>query len=108
MPAIEDFPPQVKKQIEVQQGRIEIIAAHAEKKKPGLFQRLASVGLGRKDDPAPSQREPTDRHAARRTASRCRCGRRPSRSRSRCSMRSPTWTMISWRSPPSCAVRPTD
>jgi len=62
MPAIEDFPPQVKKQIEAQQSRIETIADHAQKKKPGLFQRLASVGLGRKDDPpasAPAQREPS-------------------------------------------------
>ncbi|MEI7599040.1 MAG: cell division protein FtsZ [Aestuariivirga sp.] len=61
MPAIDDFPPQVKKQIEAQQTRIETIANHAEKKKPGLFQRLASVGLGRKDDPpaAPAQREPS-------------------------------------------------
>ncbi len=61
MPAIEEFPPQVKKQIEAQQSRIESIADHAQRKKPGLFQRLASVGLGRKEDPAPSapQREPT-------------------------------------------------
>ena len=61
MPAIEDFPPQVKKQIEAQQSRIETIADQAQKKKPGLFQRLASVGLGRKDDPpaAAPQREPS-------------------------------------------------
>jgi cell division protein FtsZ len=59
MPAIEEFPPQVKKQIEAQQSRIESIADHASRKKPGLFQRLASVGLGRKDDPPPAQREPS-------------------------------------------------
>jgi cell division protein FtsZ len=61
MPAIDDFPPQVKKQIEAQQSRIESIADQAQKKKPGLFQRLASVGLGRKDDPtsAPAPREPS-------------------------------------------------
>ena len=61
MPPIEEFPPQVKRQIEAQQSRIESIADHAEKKKPGLFQRLASVGLGRKEDPpvaAPAPREP--------------------------------------------------
>jgi cell division protein FtsZ len=60
MPAIDEFPSQVKRQIEAQQSRIESIAEHAQKKKPGLFQRLASVGLGRKDDPppAPAQREP--------------------------------------------------
>ena len=60
MPAIEEFPPQVKKQIEAQQNRIESIADHASRKKPGLFQRLASVGLGRKDDPPPAaHREPS-------------------------------------------------
>ncbi len=60
MPAIEEFPPQVKKQIEAQQSRIESIADHASRKKPGLFQRLASVGLGRKDDPPPAaHREPS-------------------------------------------------
>jgi len=60
MPAIEDFPPQVKKQIEAQQNRIETIASQAEKKKPGLFQRLASVGLGRKDDPPAQQAAPRE------------------------------------------------
>ena len=61
IPAIEEFPPQVRRQIEAQQNRIESIAEHAQKKKPGLFQRLASVGLGRKDDPtsAPAPREPS-------------------------------------------------
>ena len=61
MPVIDDFPPQVKRQIEAQQSRIESIADQAQKKKPGLFQRLASVGLGRKDDPpaTPAQREPS-------------------------------------------------
>ena len=61
MPAIDEFPPQVKRQIEAQQNRIESIAEHAQKKKPGLFQRLANVGLGRKDDPpaAPAPREPS-------------------------------------------------
>ncbi len=62
MPAIEEFPPQVQRQIEAQQSRIESIADHAQRKKPGLFQRLANVGLGRKDDPPaanPAQREPT-------------------------------------------------
>jgi cell division protein FtsZ len=50
MPAIDEFPPQVKRQIEAQQTRIESIADLAGKKKPGLFQRLASVGLGRKEE----------------------------------------------------------
>ncbi len=35
MPAIDEFPPQVKRQIEAQQSRIESIAEHAQKKKAG-------------------------------------------------------------------------
>ena len=59
MPAIEDFPPIAQKQIAAQQNRIEHIAEHAARKKMGLFERLANVGLKRKDDPAPAQREPS-------------------------------------------------
>ncbi|MBL8907660.1 MAG: cell division protein FtsZ [Rhizobiales bacterium] len=57
MPQIEDFPPIAQRQMAAQQNRIEHIAEHAKKRK-GLFERLASVGLGRKDDPATTQREP--------------------------------------------------
>ena len=59
MPAVEDFPPIAQKQIAAQLNRIEHIAEHAARKKVGLFERLASVGLKRKDDPAPAQREPS-------------------------------------------------
>ncbi|HRA94650.1 MAG TPA: cell division protein FtsZ, partial [Aestuariivirga sp.] len=58
MPAIEEFPPIAQKQIAAQQNRIEHIAEHAARKKKGLFERLANVGLGRRDDPAPVTREP--------------------------------------------------
>jgi cell division protein FtsZ len=58
MPAIEDFPPIAQKQIAAQQGRIENIAEHAARKKKGLFERLASVGLGRRDDPVAAPKEP--------------------------------------------------
>ena len=58
MPNIEEFPPQVKRQIEAQQTRIENIAEHASRKKRGLFARLADVGLGRKEDNQSGQREP--------------------------------------------------
>jgi cell division protein FtsZ len=47
MPQIEEFPPIARKQIAAQQGRIENIANQASRKKPGIFERLASVGLGR-------------------------------------------------------------
>jgi cell division protein FtsZ len=59
IPPIEDFPPIAQKQIAAKQNRIEHIAEHAARKKKGLFERLASVGLGRKDDPVAPQREPT-------------------------------------------------
>jgi cell division protein FtsZ len=58
IPAIEEFPPIAQKQIAAQQNRIEHIAEHAARKKKGLFERLANVGLGRRDDPAPVVREP--------------------------------------------------
>ncbi len=50
MPQIEEFPAIARKQIAAQQGRIEDIANHAGRKKPGIFERLASVGLGRKQE----------------------------------------------------------
>ncbi len=59
IPPLEDFPPIAQKQIAAQQTRIESIADHAAaRRKKGLFERLASVGLGRKDDPVPQAREP--------------------------------------------------
>jgi cell division protein FtsZ len=59
IPAIEEFPPIAQAQMAAQKSRIEHIADHAQKKKPGLFERLANVGLGRKEEPAPQQREPS-------------------------------------------------
>ena len=58
IPPIEDFPAIAQKQIAAQQNRIEHIAEHAARKKKGLFERLANVGLGRRDDPVPTPREP--------------------------------------------------
>jgi cell division protein FtsZ len=59
MPAPEDFPPIAQKQIAAQQNRIEHIAEHAARKKKSIFERLANVGLGRKDDPVPAPKEPS-------------------------------------------------
>ncbi|MGE4248960.1 MAG: cell division protein FtsZ [Parvibaculaceae bacterium] len=53
MPQAEDFPPIAQRQIAAQQNRIENIAEHAAKKKRGLFERLAGVGLSRKGDLPP-------------------------------------------------------
>jgi cell division protein FtsZ len=57
IPPIEQFPPIAQRQIAAQQTRIESIAEHAKKKK-GLLERLASVGLGRKDDMPAGPKEP--------------------------------------------------
>jgi cell division protein FtsZ len=55
MPQAEDFPPIAQRQIAAQQTRIENIADAAAKKKRGLFERLAGVGLARKADPVEPQ-----------------------------------------------------
>jgi cell division protein FtsZ len=75
MPQIEEFPPIARKQIAAQQGRIENIASQANRKKPGIFERLASVGLGRGKEEtvtarttAPARTEPSI--AARAAAAR--------------------------------------
>ncbi len=73
MPQVNDFPAIAQRQIAAQQGRIENIAAQAAKKKPGIFERLAAVGLGRKEESvahhaaAPQRAEPV---MANRTAPR--------------------------------------
>ena len=59
MPAIEDFPPIAQAQIARQHNRIEQIAETAGKKKLGLFERLAQVGLGRREDPVLTPKEPS-------------------------------------------------
>ncbi len=68
MPAPEDFPPIAQRQIAAQQNRIESIAEHAAKKKRGLFERLAGVGLSRKGD-GPVEVDPRARHEPRIQAS---------------------------------------
>jgi cell division protein FtsZ len=57
IPAIDQFPMIAQKQVAAQQNRIENIAEHAQRKKKGLFERLADVGLGRREEPAPVPRE---------------------------------------------------
>jgi cell division protein FtsZ len=66
MPQPEDFPPIAQRQIAAQQNRIENIAEHAAKKKRGLFERLAGVGLSRKGDlPAQPELDPRMRQEPR-------------------------------------------
>ncbi len=74
IPPIEDFPVIAQKQIAAQQGRIEDIAEHAQKRKKGIFERLATVGLGRREEAAPvpqqAARRAEPKMAAQPTASR--------------------------------------
>jgi len=59
MPAPEDFPPIARQQMEARKHQVENIAEHAQKRRRGLLERLASVGLGRREEPAkPAAKEP--------------------------------------------------
>jgi cell division protein FtsZ len=58
IPPIEDFPAIAQKQIAAQQGRIEDIAQHANSRKKGIFERLATVGLGRREEAPVQQAQP--------------------------------------------------
>jgi cell division protein FtsZ len=51
MPNVEEFPAIAQKQIAAQQNRVGQIAEQSTKKKMGLFERLATVGMGRKEEP---------------------------------------------------------
>jgi cell division protein FtsZ len=50
MPAVDEFPAIAQKQIAAQQSRVNVIAAQSSKKKMGIFERLATVGMGRRDE----------------------------------------------------------
>jgi cell division protein FtsZ len=56
MPSIEEFPAIVRDQLSAQHKRVGTIAAESGKKKMGIFERLANVGMGRKDEAASTQR----------------------------------------------------
>jgi cell division protein FtsZ len=64
IPSIDQFPRIAQQQVAAQQHRIETIADHAKKRK-GLFERLADVGLGRKTEHevAPQRAQPAARRA---------------------------------------------
>jgi cell division protein FtsZ len=62
IPPIEEFPAIAQKQIAAQQSRIEDIAEHAQKRKKGIFERLATVGLGRREEAQPAP-QPVARRA---------------------------------------------
>jgi len=74
MPPIEEFPLPAQKQMEAQQRAEAVDTANPEKRRLSLLQRLASVGLGRRDDEAaraqPQREAPAMREAPRPVAAR--------------------------------------
>ncbi|WP_137390762.1 cell division protein FtsZ [Rhodoligotrophos defluvii] len=61
LPSIEDFPPHAQRHYAQRNANVEDLNAHAYKKRKSLFERLASVGLGRRDedeDHVPAKAEP--------------------------------------------------
>jgi len=76
IPPIEQFPRIAREQVAAQQSRIENIAEHAQRRKKGIFERLADVGLGRRDEghdvqraaPQPQQRRAEPKIQAQRPA----------------------------------------
>ncbi len=63
IPSIDKFPMIAQRQVAAQQGRIESIAEHANKRKKGIFERLADVGLGRREEQQVEQRPAQTRRA---------------------------------------------
>ncbi len=63
IPSIDKFPMIAQRQVAAQQGRIESIAEHANKRKKGIFERLADVGLGRREEQQATQRSTQTRRA---------------------------------------------
>jgi len=64
MPRVEDLPMPVQKELRASRGE-EVDQAHPEKRRNSLLQRLASVGLGRRDEAAEDSAPPQARPAAR-------------------------------------------
>ncbi len=57
MPSVDEFPAIAQRQLAAQQNRVSSIAEQSSKKKMGIFERLATVGMGRRED-APQRAEP--------------------------------------------------
>ena len=64
MPRIEELPAQTQKELRASRGE-EVETAHPEKRRATLLQRLASVGLGRRDEEEEAGSPPQARPAAR-------------------------------------------
>lgn len=50
MPTLDQFPRHAQEQVALRQAEVETIAEHSQRKRRGIFERLAEVGLGRKPD----------------------------------------------------------
>jgi cell division protein FtsZ len=72
MPRPEEFPPVAQRQLQARQSQIATIAEHSQKKRRGLLERLANVGLGRREDPpaSPPRPEPAADQVAQRSEPR--------------------------------------
>ena len=70
MPAAEEFPPIAQRQLAAKQAEVAQTAGEGLKKRKGLLERLASVGLGRRDEPVVPTRTREPRMAARPEAPR--------------------------------------
>jgi cell division protein FtsZ len=64
MPRVEDLPMPVQKELRASRGE-DVEAGHPEKRRSSLLQRLASVGLGRRDDNVEGSAPPQARAPAR-------------------------------------------
>ena len=60
MPDVDDFPPIAVREIRAREGNVEEIGLQAHKKRAGFLERLANVGLGRKEPvvASPKRQEP--------------------------------------------------
>ena len=63
MPRVEDLPMPAQNQLRATRGEVDAAASH-DHKRMTLLQRLATVGFGRKDEPAEQGKAPVERQAA--------------------------------------------
>ncbi len=76
MPQIDDFPIQAQREMQVREGKAEDMGMASEHKRSTIFDRLASIGLGRKDRVRPAEEKGED--AAARTEPGFQARRKPS------------------------------
>jgi cell division protein FtsZ len=60
MPRPEEFPPIAQRQMQAHHAHGAMVAEHPQKRRRGLIERLASVGLGRREHPPIAARPPVE------------------------------------------------